>query len=253
MVVMDLNIKRIEDFSLNAWPSHQMQVYDGWILRYSYFYTHRTNCVDQIGLSLLPLPEKIDYCEAVYRRWSTPCIFKIPPTGDPGLDPLLDARGYRIEHRTTVMTRRLDALAPAPPAEFPLRLREYVDREWLDALFALKQTSNADHLRVVPQMYAAIPKDEAAAVVTDGGRVIATGLSIYDRDAMGIYAIHVDERYRRRGIATQIVHALLSDGLSRGAKSAYLQVVSDNAPAKAVYRRLGFSDSYRYYFRLKEV
>ena len=39
-------IKTIEDLSLNAWPSHQMQIYDGWILRFSYFYTHRTNCVD---------------------------------------------------------------------------------------------------------------------------------------------------------------------------------------------------------------
>ena len=43
------NIKIIEDLSLNAWPSHQMQIYDGWILRFSYFYTHRTNCIEQIG------------------------------------------------------------------------------------------------------------------------------------------------------------------------------------------------------------
>ena len=30
-------IKMIEDFSLNAWPSHQIQYYDGWLLRFSYF------------------------------------------------------------------------------------------------------------------------------------------------------------------------------------------------------------------------
>ena len=39
---MNTLIKTIEDLSLNAWPSHQIELYDGWILRFSYFYTHRT-------------------------------------------------------------------------------------------------------------------------------------------------------------------------------------------------------------------
>ena len=47
---MDTDIKKIEDLSLNAWPSHQMQMYDGWILRFSYFYTHRTNCAETVGV-----------------------------------------------------------------------------------------------------------------------------------------------------------------------------------------------------------
>ena len=38
-IYLPQDIKTIEDLSLNAWPSHQMQVYDGWILRFSYFYT----------------------------------------------------------------------------------------------------------------------------------------------------------------------------------------------------------------------
>ena len=51
---MDKIIKEIEDMSLNAWPSHKMELYDGWILRFSYFYTHRTNSVEQFGTSTLP-------------------------------------------------------------------------------------------------------------------------------------------------------------------------------------------------------
>lgn len=35
---METTIKQIEDMSLNAWPSHKMELYDGWILRFSYFY-----------------------------------------------------------------------------------------------------------------------------------------------------------------------------------------------------------------------
>ena len=65
---MKPTIKMIEDLSLNAWPSHQIQLYDGWLLRFSYFYTHRTNCVEQIGPSSIPIEEKINFCEDAYHR-----------------------------------------------------------------------------------------------------------------------------------------------------------------------------------------
>ena len=76
---METTIKKIEDMSLNAWPSHKMELYDGWILRFSYFYTHRTNSVEQFGTSTLPWREKIPSCEQVYKRLGTPAIFKISP------------------------------------------------------------------------------------------------------------------------------------------------------------------------------
>ena len=70
------NIKKIEDMSLNAWPSHKMELYDGWILRFSYFYTHRTNSVEQFGVSTLPWREKVAYCENVYKRLGSPAILR---------------------------------------------------------------------------------------------------------------------------------------------------------------------------------
>ena len=69
---MEKNIKKIEDMSLNAWPSHKMELYDGWILRFSYFYTHSTNSVEQFGSSTLPWREKVSYCEDVYKRLGSP-------------------------------------------------------------------------------------------------------------------------------------------------------------------------------------
>ena len=72
---METTIKQIEDMSLNAWPSHKMELYDGWILRFSYFYTHRTNSVEQFGNSTLTWREKIPYCESVYKASGNPrCI-----------------------------------------------------------------------------------------------------------------------------------------------------------------------------------
>ena len=101
---MKPTIKMIEDLSLNAWPSHQIQLYDGWLLRFSYFYTHRTNCVEQIGPSSIPIEEKIDFCEDAYHRWGTPSIFKITPLLPDDFEKRLIDRRYAVQHVTEVMT-----------------------------------------------------------------------------------------------------------------------------------------------------
>ena len=246
------DIKIIEDLSLNAWPSHQMQIYDGWILRFSHFYTHRTNCVEQIGNSQIPTEEKILYCEKVYRRWKTPCIFKITPLSDPSFDSLLAERGYGIEHSTTVMCRDLPKDEPGPEEKMVL-LESRISDEWIDALFSIKGNATVKHLKIVPSMYAAIPKDVLCACIKEDGCIAATGLGILDREYIGVYAVNVDPAFRRRGFAEKICRTLLAAGAASGAEKAYLQVVSDNDPAISLYRKLGFEEQYRYWFRVKNI
>ncbi len=243
------NIKIIEDLSLNAWPSHQMELYDGWIIRFSYFYTHRTNSVEQFGTSTLPWSQKIPYCESLYRRWNTPTIFKISPLVSPDFDFMLENRGYVKEHITDVYTLSIDeANFNAPYAM--VTLEDHVSAEWIQTLFTLKQTTNPDHLRVVPSMYAAIPKDTIAATISLDGRIVATGLGVLDRDYVGIYAIHVDEAYRRKGYAKALITAILQKASQKGASHAYLQVVHDNESAKKLYEKIGFRFFYQYFFRV---
>lgn len=257
---MIFDIKTIEDLSLNAWPSHQMQVYDGWIIRFSHFYTHRTNSVEQIGPSSLPLPEKIEYCEQIYRRWNTPSIFKITPLSHPLLEPLLIEQGYHIEHSTDVMVLDLEqdyleknTYNIEETRTIPIKVQHHIAPAWIESLFQLKNTTNLLHRKIVPSMYAAIPKDVVAVSIRKKGARIATGLGILDRDYIGIYAIHVAEEYRHRGYAAAVVHTLLSEGSKKGATKAYLQVVSDNAPALNLYQKIGFKKLYTYWFRVKEV
>lgn len=249
-------IKTVEDLSLNAWPSHQMQVYDGWILRFSYFYTHRTNCVETIGPAQLPIAEKVAYCEEVYRKWGTPSIFKISPLTTPALELFLEERGYEEQHRVDNMVLDLSSVGdpPAKAPALPLVVGDRVDDEWLEGLFSLKGETDPDHRRVVPSMYAAIPKDEITVkVLDDEGRIAGTGLGILDRGYVGVYAIHVREDCRRQGFAEAIVKTILSEGAKQGAGKAYLQVVSENEPARRLYEKLGFQSEYQCWFRVKET
>ncbi|MDO4616468.1 MAG: GNAT family N-acetyltransferase [Lachnospiraceae bacterium] len=248
---MDIQlIKTIEDLSLNAWPSHQVQFYDGWLLRFSYFYTHRTNCVEQIGESLIPFETKISYCEQEYQKWGTPSIFKISPLVSPSLDSMLQNRGYEIQHSTDCMIADLDHLIQISNHEVTVDISNIISESWLQSLFALKNTTNIMHRSVVPSMYRAIPKETLCASISIDGKVAATGLGILDRDYIGIYAIHVHPNFRRAHLASTLCSALLNKGRERGAIHAYLQVVSDNEPAIGLYRSLGFRYLYTYWFRV---
>lgn len=245
---MKNKIKTIEDLSLNAWPSHQIQIYDGWLLRFSYFYTHRTNCIEQIGPSSIPLDDKLTYCEEIYEKWGSPAIYKINPLLDSSFDQKLTERGYHMAHITEVMTM---GLLERKPYSKPSRviLRSKISPSWLNALFSMKGTTNQLHRTIVPSMYAAIPKDTIAAYIYDKDQIVGTGLGILDRDYIGLYAIHVHEAYRGQGIGREICCAILDTAMEYGASSAYLQVIKGNIPAKNLYSSLGFQDFYTYWFR----
>jgi len=267
-------MKLIEELSLNAWPSHKIELYDGWLIRFSHNYTHRTNSVEQVGMSLIPVEEKIAYCEAQYANYHTPSIFKINPLIDPSFDKLLESKGYEIQHVTEVMTMdmaRLNAYEPLHveyeyygrnsglpssiyyPNETIVQLRDRITDDWIDALFRLNGTSNPTLRRIVPSMYKAIPKETIVASVELNGRTVATGLGILDRNHIGLYAIYVDASCRKKGMGRCITSAILTEAKKKGATNAYLQVVKGNTNAKHLYTTLGYEDFYTYWFRVKQL
>ena len=76
----------------------------------------------------------------------------------------------------------------------------------------------------------------------------ASGIAAYDRDWVGFRGIEVAPEHRRQGLGLAVMAALLEWGAERGATTAYLQVLGDNAPALALYDGLGFvtHHAYRY-------
>ena len=87
---------------------------------------------------------------------------------------------------------------------------------------------------------------QAVAHVVEAGVEVAGGTAAFDRDWVGFRGIEVTPAHRRRGLGLAVMAALLEWGAERGATTAYLQVLGDNAPALALYERLGFREHHRY-------
>ncbi|MBR1900631.1 MAG: GNAT family N-acetyltransferase, partial [Lachnospiraceae bacterium] len=262
-------IKYMEEISLNAWPSYRIELYDGWLLRYSHNYTYRTNSVEQIGESTIPVPEKISYCEGIYSTLHCPTNFKIHPLLEPSFDRMLEERGYQKKHVTDVMItdiRDVNLMSAIGrdymfenrlnlptlvryDNDITVELKAFVTDEWLKGLFSLNGTSDPTLRRIVPKMYAAIPKQTIVASIELDGRIVATGLGICDREWVGLYAIYVSPSCWKRGYARAVCSTLLREARQLGAVKAYLQVVSGNTKARSLYESLGFEDFYTYWFR----
>jgi hypothetical protein len=68
----------------------------------------------------------------------------------------------------------------------------------------------------------------------------ARGAATLDGDWLCVHSLEVDPGHRRRGLARTVLAELLDWGGSRGARTVWLHVESDNAPALALYEGLGF-------------
>ncbi len=78
-------------------------------------------------------------------------------------------------------------------------------------------------------------------VALDGERVvgyIGSQTSVDETDVMNL-AVHPD--YRRRGIAESLIEMLVAELKERGSHALMLEVRASNAPAIALYEKMGFA------------
>jgi ribosomal protein S18 acetylase RimI-like enzyme len=84
----------------------------------------------------------------------------------------------------------------------------------------------------------------AAYAFADGGA--AVGLGVAEGELCALFCVATRPERRRRGLAAAVVGALGAWGRTRGARTVALEVEEGNAPALALYARLGFERRYAY-------
>lgn len=238
-------IRDLEERAFAAWPALRTESCGGWLFRWSDGYTKRANSANALrpDESFGTIRAK---AEAFYAGHGLPAIFRLSPLAGDEVDSDLAARGYRRIDETIVQT----AVLSDGPAE-PVTILNRPTPEWGAAFAAangISAASRAIHDRMLDEIVPAM----ACASIEIGGEPAAFGLAVADRGWVGLFDIVTKPEWRRQGLARRMVAALLRWGREQGASRAYLQVVAANEPARVLYRSLGFTEAYRYHYRVTD-
>lgn len=243
-------LSRVEDAGINASAPPQQRWLDGWLVRFSPGKAKRARCVQAVAEGRLPLAERLALCAAVFAEAQLPMVLRLTPFSLPaGLDALLAALGYpRLDDTRVMVAPQCPALAEPLPAG--LQLQPLAAAEFAEAVGALRGSPAGQRSAMAERLKAApVPFQGWALRRPDDGAVMACGQVATEAELVGLYDVFTHPDARGQGLARRLCSHLLARAHAAGARVAYLQVEADNAPARAIYHRLGFADAYAYHYR----
>ncbi|MFI5379115.1 MAG: GNAT family N-acetyltransferase [Tepidisphaerales bacterium] len=241
-------IQLIEEISLNAWPAPRQILLDGWVLRFAGGYTRRANSVNVVTRGERPIEEKIAECERVYQREGLPCVFKMTRAAGEALECELAGRGYGRTEGVSVQT--LDLAGREFVTDGQAGLSGEYDAAWGDA-FVQMHPVGASLRPAMDAILRGIVPERCFAMLTNDGQPVSAGLAVLERGWVGLFDIITRAEQRRSGYATAVINTLLAWAKQQGAAKAYLQVVTTNSAALPLYARMGFSEAYQYWYRVR--
>jgi GNAT superfamily N-acetyltransferase len=243
----------IEDAVVDAWPAPECEELDGWWLRASGGPTHRGNSVATLAAGPVVLSDRIERAQAFYRARGLRPMFQVGPTAAPkGLDAALEERGYRIEGEALAAVASPREVVARLPRTLEASVGTQPSESWL--AHAGRTGRFSDSYEIFTDMLARLGTRCRFVTVRDArGTVTATCLGISSEERLGVYAMLTTPAARRKGAGSASLRALAESALAEGMRELYLLVELTNTPARALYTRAGFTDLYRYHYRVLDA
>ena len=244
-------VRRLEAVGFRAWPASTVQ-YDGsWQVRLTAGHpSNRLNSIVPLDPSdRRDIEIRLEKASRKFEAYGRAAVLRQTPLASPLLIDLVQARGWTRFDETIVMTCDL------AHAELPDTLDHLPTHDigrFVDANLATDGVS-AKLKPALAEIISAIKPATGLFLIEDPHEgPIATVLCVQDNDLAGIMSLSVAQAHRRRGLGLEILTSALRWARMRTARTAWLQVKASNAPALALYDRLGFREAYRYCYWRRE-
>ena len=237
----------IEELSINAWPSLQTLLYDGWVIRMADGYGNRANSINPLYPSRINLEEKLTYCDELFSRHNLLTAYKLAGCGEHEvIDKRLEELGYRKINETSIQVCEIPP--PVQGAREGIEVREEFSSQWMESVIEFNKIEGK-HAGVFKKILGNIAVEKIVVHKESGGKIVGCGYGAIENGYAGVFDIVVQEEFRRKGYAREIVETILSEAAKRGAKHSYLQVMLNNPPALHLYEKLGYREIYKYWYR----
>ncbi|MGL3609165.1 GNAT family N-acetyltransferase [Rhizobium sp. G187] len=238
-------VRRLEAVGFRAWPASSV-VYDGsWQIRLTGSHaSKRINCVVALDPSdSRDIALRIEKAGRRFASHGRPLLVRETPLTPKPLIDFMIADGWERFEEVVTMTVDLTHLdLPDTLDHLPTQdVGRYVDAD------IAVHAGDAAGKPALAEIITSIQPPTGLFVIEDaedGAQAVA--LCVQDNDLAGIMSLAVRADRRRRGLGIEVLTSALRWARMRGARSAWLQVVSDNREALALYARMGFTEAYRY-------
>ena len=241
-------IIELEQVASNAWVAEENARFGGWLLRANGGVTRRANSVLPIGPPPPPLDDAIEKVISFYKDRSLIPRFQMTEASKPiELDRDLSERGFKVGLQVEVHTAAINHLVQTEPA-IDVLVSNNISDGWM-SVYSESSGYDVSSMETREELLKRTAQTKGYALARIGRELAGVGFGVVEGKWLGLFNIAVHPSMRGRGVAIAVNTALAKWGHNLGAKSAYLQVETENLPALKLYEKLGFQYAYAYWYR----
>jgi ribosomal protein S18 acetylase RimI-like enzyme len=238
-------LQELEKVAAWAWPAFVVADVDGWLWRYSGGGSKRANSVLAMGWRGHDVERSIELVEKLYAERCAPPQFNVGSVSEPPeLDRVLEARGYIAHEAVTTMAKAVgtgiripsDVVRAAQPSD-----------GWMQTYTSVISASRKPQ---APQLVSRVPSPRAFFSCVRGGQVVSCGLGVAKEAIAVVECMATRADARRAGGARSILDGIEAWAAEQGANLIFLQAVTANAPAIALYEGAGYAPVMQAHYRV---
>ncbi len=239
-------VHALEQRLINAWPAFEIELVEGWVLRFAEGYSKRANSATPLVPGAGLEPALVAHIVGQFaKRGIAPC-FRLTGIEEPRADEVLAEQGLVSFDPSLCLVAPLSSEIAVHGS---VLIRPEPSLSWIEAAASANGGDKANAERL-GRIVCSISQPAAFATLSLDGEDAAWGLAVAERGYVGLYDVVVAPSRRGLGVGRRLVVSLMAWGRDQGASRAYLQVREANSVAASLYATLGFETAYRYTHRV---